>query len=721
MKEIVFFPAKWISIGGRDRAPIFRKSFAVSDIRKATLTVGCFGMYEGYLNGQPVSDELYGTLNTDFHKRGVMDYCGEPFAEELAHRLYGRTIDVTELLRDGENVLSFLVGPGWYEAKDDTSFGHVKLCFRLAVTHGDGRETLVVSDEGTRCRPGFLTDYFILHGETQDMTRYPEGFMCADYDDGDWQAACAEEAPETRYLETDCPGDRVIRRLTPQLIFSSSEKRVYDVGEIVTGYPIVVSEAGKTGEIRLRFGELATESGELAESNIWEQHETYITDGIRRELRPRFTWFCFRYFEVVGDCEVADCAVVHSDVPIVSSFRTDDEILNWYYDSFLRTQLANMHGGIPSDCPHVERRGYTGDGQVVANAAMYYLDAQPFYKKWIYDISDCQDRVSGHVQYTAPFLPSGGGPGGWGCAIVHVPYEYYRHYRDESVLRELYPQMLRYFDYLEAHSEDDLVVSDRKNAWCLGDWCAPAQNRFNLLNAMRIPAPFVNTYFYIRSMRETLKIARILRITADEDMLRRRIKEKEEAMRRHYFDAESGDFCQNEQGANAFAVDLGLGDERTLSRMAEHYRTTGQYDTGIFGTDIVTRVLFEHGYADIAISLLTSQKEVSFAHMRDMGATTLFEYWNGVRSHCHPMFGGAAAYLAEYVLGIRLSCDIADACILIAPAAMAEVPHAEGTVLTPAGRITISYDETEAHLTLPRGAKTDIRIPDRKLTIRYTE
>ena len=80
------------------------------------------------------------------------------------------------------------------------------------------------------------------------------------------------------------------------------------------------------------------------------------------------------------------------------------------------------------------------------------LDAERFYRKWIGDISDCQDRITGHVQYTAPYTTCGGGPGGWGCAIVVVPYTFYRQYGDPQPMAELYPQMLRYFDYLEAHS-----------------------------------------------------------------------------------------------------------------------------------------------------------------------------------------------------------------------------------------------------------------------------
>ena len=52
------------------------------------------------------------------------------------------------------------------------------------------------------------------------------------------------------------------------------------------------------------------------------------------------------------------------------------------------------------------------------------FDMKKVYRKWLEDISDCQDINNGHVQHTAPFNGGGGGPSGWGGAIVTVPYEY---------------------------------------------------------------------------------------------------------------------------------------------------------------------------------------------------------------------------------------------------------------------------------------------------------
>ena len=103
------------------------------------------------------------------------------------------------------------------------------------------------------------------------------------------------------------------------------------------------------------------------------------------------------------------CAeVIHTDVAVTSSFSCSDPVLNWLYEAYIRTQLDNYHGCVPSDCPHRERLGYTGDGQLTAETAMLLLDTKELYRKWYQDILDSQGKETGHIPHTAPFLGGGG-------------------------------------------------------------------------------------------------------------------------------------------------------------------------------------------------------------------------------------------------------------------------------------------------------------------------
>lgn len=135
-------------------------------------------------------------------------------------------------------------------------------------------------------------------------------------------------------------------------------------------------------------------------------------------------------------------------------------------------------------------------------------------------------------------------------------------------------------------------------------------------------------------------------------MLEKRIEEKKQAILSAYYSPQTGSFIGDAQGANSFAVDIGLGDERAFNNTKKKYDAADAFDTGIFGTDILTRVLFERGCADTAFRLLTSTGKGSFYNMKKQGATTIWENWDGERSHSHPMFGAVTRYLFSFILGI---------------------------------------------------------------------
>jgi alpha-L-rhamnosidase len=437
-----------------------------------------------------------------------------------------------------------------------------------------------------------------------------------------------------------------------------------------------------------------------------------VSDGNARTVQPQFTWFGFRYFEVIGNAIPRSVSFVHANVPVTSSFACDNVTLNWIYRTFLHTMLCNMHTGHPSDCPHLERRGYTGDGQLTCHAALSTLGGKSFYEKWLQDIADCQDVLSGHIQYTAPYVRSGGGPGGWGCAIVVLPYEYWKFYGDDCFARELYPQMLQYFEFMETHSENLLVKVDMPvDAWCLGEWAAT--------DPIVMSAPFVNNYFYVKSMEKAIEIARHIGRDEDIPMLEARIAERKHATDVAYRNTWDSNFFGCLQGANAFALDMGIGDERTKTNLINYYENKNPYyDTGIFGTDIVTRVLFEYGRPDLAYKLLTADEPYGFGKWMKQDATTFWEYWYDRRSHNHPMFGAVLAYFFEYILGIRQKKDsYGYRRITVNPVFIKELTHAKGHITVEQGEIAVGYTTDEngirtVTLSIPAGVEAEIVRPD---------
>ncbi len=671
----IFKNAKWIEYTGSD-APIFKKSFNAVKGEKAEIIICGLGFFKLFINGKKVSDDLLSPNATCYNERDLskLDYT---LNDKLSYRIYCIKHDVTDYLCDGENTMNVMLGNGYYnqssrDAEGPVVFGTPKLCYILEKDSGN-----VISDETTLSHKGFITYNNLYNGENHDYTLCPEK--------DDFSESTVIPAPESEFYIQFSPSDKVIRSVTPVLIKDDGEKRLYDIGENTAGYAVL--KCNKKGKkITVNYAEEIYDERPHYGMEFREgyQEEEFITDGTDREYIPHFTWHGFRYFTVKGDAEVIRADIVHSDCPVTSSFESDNKNLNWLYDAYIRTQLANMHCGVPSDCPHRERLGYTGDGQLCAEAGMMMLDSREFYRKWLYDISDCQCRVSGHVQHTAPLMGGGGGPTGWGGAIVEVPYQFYKAYGDKALLDEFFPKMLRYLEYLESRCDNGLLWHEEDGGWCLGDWCTP--------DSIKIPETYVNSVLYIIFMQQVIEIADILGRQSEVTHLPEIIEKVKKAVNIAYYSAFSHLYCGDIQGASCLAFKAGMGDEKGINEVIKKYKERGMYDTGIIATEILTGWLFKIEEAQTAFDLMASDKEISFAEMARNGATTLWEYWDGACSRNHPMFGAVTKYIFKYLLGIRQPDEGAGyESVIISPAFVDGMNTAKGHITTQNGVISVEY------------------------------
>ncbi len=671
----IFKNARWIESNPMSAAPIFFRRFNANEKEEAYITICGLGCFKLYINGVKVSDDLFAPNASSYNKRDTTEMY-YPITDEMSYRTYCMRYLISEYLREGENTLAVLLGGGYYyqgkkSAEGSVDFGTPKLCYIIEKASGE-----VVSDESTRCHGGFVTKNNLYAGEMHDYTLVPT-------DENQFAKSHEIEPPETELYIQKSPCDKVIRSIIPTLIKEENGESIYDAGENTVGYAVFAcDEAGKTINV-IYAEELEGKQKRVSGFKSGFQEDEFITDGTEREYIPHFTWHGFRYFKVRG-AKPLRVDVVHADCPQTSAFESDNEQLNWLYSTYVRTQLCNMHCGVPSDCPHLERLGYTGDGQLCAETAMLLLDCKSFYRKWLDDVADCQCRKSGHVQHTAPFMGGGGGPAGWGGAIVEVPYNYYKVYGDIGVLEEFFPKMLKYLDYLESRSDNGLVWHEEEGGWCLGDWCTP--------DSIKIPETYVNTCLYVGFMEQVIHISNIIGRESETEYLRERISRVKKAIDIAYFSPQQRTYCGDVQGASCLALRIGLGNEAVKNQVIKKYKNLGMYDTGIIATKLLTEYLFEIGESQLAYELLSSRKEVSFDHMRREGATTLWEYWDGERSHNHPMFGAVTKYIFTYLLGIAQPEDGAGfEKAVISPRFVDGMNTAKGHITTEKGVISVEY------------------------------
>ncbi|HOU09850.1 MAG TPA: family 78 glycoside hydrolase catalytic domain [Clostridiales bacterium] len=684
----MFGNAAWVVPALECEAPLMVADFE-SDCTRGEIVVCGLGFFELCLNGRRVGDERFVPVVSDYEKRDLTRFT-YPLNDNVSHRIYCVRYDISPYLKGGKNRIGVILGNGWYNQyrrldEGFVGFGRVKLCFRLTLEAADGSTETVVSDASMKWKPSHIIENNLFYGEIHDYKLEEPFFSEPSCDIGGWENVRTVDPPAGDFLTQDCPTDKVIRFTKPVLVEKREKTSVYDAGENISGYAIV-SPPAFAERVIVSYAEELTAANCLdygsAGGDRQIQKDEFLAAGPGRELSPVFTWHGFRYFEVSNNADALACAVVHADTPRTSAFECDNLNLAWLADAYIRTQLSNMHAGVPSDCPHRERLGYTGDGQLCCEAAMLMLDCRRFYRKWLGDIADCQDPETGHVQHTAPLMGGGGGPGGWGGAVVEVPWRYYRQYGDKDVLKDFFPRMLKYLDYLESRSEDGLVIREEEGGWCLGDWCTPSP--------MKLPEPFVNTYFYIKYLRAVSEAAGILGARPDGDLLEERAARCCRALTNAYFSPHTHSFIGGVQGADAFGLDIGLGDEHTFLNLARKYAGLGMFDTGIFGTKILIRVLFDMGAPELAASLLAGDKKVSYGRMRAAGATTLWENWNGEGSHSHPMFGAPSVFLFSRLLGIRQkegSCGWEHAVVL--PFLPSFLQRMSGHVTTPRGTVSV--------------------------------
>ena len=705
--KIMIETARWIGCPEEAEVPVIRKTVMLNAPNAGRIEVTGLGFLSLFINGKRVTEDCFTPALTDYEPRDMSRW-NYPLFDETTHRILYLTYDLAEFVQDGENVIEIQLAPGWYRqnervAEGRMSFGKkLKALFAAEFVNEDDSVVKVCSDGTETWTPCEITYSNLYIGEVHDA-------RLLDVEQEPQPVEILPD-PDSVLQQQTCPPDRVIRTIVPKLVGEQDGKKLYDLGENTT-IRICVTAGGNAGaEIHLVYGENKKSDYEVDVASTGTyykrpnrqpqiQQDTFICSDKKHTFCSEYVWHACRYIEVEGELDEITAQVVYTDVAVISDFECDNELINWIYDAYIRSQLTNLHNCIPSDCPHRERLGYTGDGQITAKTAMMTLDMKGAYHKWIWDILDCQDIIGGHVQHTAPLMGGGGGPGGWGCAMIILPDEYDKHYDDKAFLEECYPHMQKWIAYLRSRTEGDLVVREEPKGWSLGDWAT--------LYPTRIPEPFVNSCYFLDSLQRMERVAQRLGRPMDALAYRRYAVRVRNALKLKYYDLGTGSFCGGVQGADAYGLWMNLqDDERTLQNLVRRYKELDQFDTGFLGTEILVKVLMENGQEDLVYQLLLSEKVGSYHWMKIHGATTIWEYMHGrltaaAGSQNHPMFGAPVLHFFDGFLGIQQTeGSVGYTALKIAPKMPKAMQRAKGSVELPCGKVSVEWQRGDGGVTL---------------------
>ena len=625
----------------------------------ARLYVCVLGECEIRINGKKADMDLLAPW-TEFNRR-------EKKADQLyrlpSFRSYSRLYagyDISGLLQAGDNVLEIWVSGGYYCQKriyGEYCYGAPRVKVSIDVYCRNAFRTVVTTDDDFSCYSIPVTRSNAYYGE-------------------EWNALLREEKiPLTlvRYPDDSevvmraklYQGDRSADRIIPRLLWKSGERAVYDIGRNTTFRPCILHEASRGETLSLRCSELVdgdrcelnfqTYSGEDGE----RMRYSVVSDGNREICCPHFTFYAGRYVEVIGNILSLEIEEILPSVSIDGKFVTSSSVIDGYVNAFLRSALTNLHSGIPSDCPHRERLGYTADGFLTMSSMIWFADMRAFCRKWLNDMRDCQDEDSGRIPHTTPWVPAGGGPGGWGAAIIYLPWELYSYYRDTRFLSEQYDTMKRWISYLLTRCDDGILTREEPDLWCLGEWCTPG--------AVTLSPEYVNTCLFLYQLRLMKQIAAVVNREEDLPFYLEAEKTVKSAALSKFAMPTPPVWEKGEQGAAVFAYYAGLIDREQAKQYLSSYQGRAM-DTGILGTPLLFRALFELDLGEVAVELFMRTEYPSFGYMSEEGSDTLWEDYSGrdhrdpskYTSRNHPMFGGSVRTLFSGLAGITVDGQDAD-------------------------------------------------------------
>lgn len=731
--------ASWITgnyaVNPLRRYPVdcFRKTFDAKDIIKARLYITACGVYEAKLNGQRCGDFILAPGVTDYRKR-----------------IQYQTIDVTNLLKNGENQLTVQLADGWYRGSCGAwglknQYGKVtKLLAQLEITHTDGTVQTVASDRSW----DWSNDGPIRFADNKD----------GEIVDGNMQPSYGGRAKLTRCRVLPTASNNVPvtehEHLTPKKLVTPSGQTVLDFGQNIAGYVSFRVNAKAGQKLKLRFGEMLDKDGEFTQANIQltmgkkttplQQVEYTCKEGLN-EYKTTFAVFGFQYALLEANFEIGPEAftaiAVYSDLERIGFFDCSHPLINGLVDATVWSAKGN-HLDVPTDCPTRERHAWTGDAQIFFETAGFLFDFAPFSQKYLRDVYDWQRR-NGRLPH---IVPDGGadfymwpmnGSVGWSDIGVLYPQKFQKFYQDDSLMEKFYPGMAKYARFMIRRCGKRMPIFgekiqlSRENrkyfvniGQSYGEWSEPADICVFQWTDFCAPHPEVSTAYTAYVMGIMAEAAEKYGTAEDAALFR----EYHLGCKRAYqelvtTDAYPPDTDRQARLVRPLALDLLTEEQREFAqkRLLTALENYGwRLGTGFLSTPMILDVL---GQIDIeaAYKLLENEQIPGWLSMPRLGATTIWESWEGpynqqgagAGSLNHYSKGAVCAWLFTTMCGIR--ADGANH-FTIAPQPGGSLTHASASYRSLYGKVASKWEKTEGGytftVTVPVNCEATVRLPD---------
>lgn len=728
------FEAQWIGPGYQEDSvqrpsPYFRKKFTVptgKKIQSATAYITAHGMYEAYLNGQRIG-EAYLT----------------PGWTSYDHRLQYQTYDVTDQLQAGANALGAVLGSGWYRGylgfQDQKNIygSDIALLLQLDIRYDDGSTESVRSDDSWKSSTGPIRSSEIYHGEYYDARREMPGWTQPDFDDTAWEGVTTGDYSKDVLLATYNEPIRKQETFQPQSIFTTpAGELVVDFGQNLVGWVQLRLQGTAGDSITLYHAEVLDKEGNFYTENLRtaEQKNIYVLKGGEPEtFEPHFTFQGFRYVKIGGfpgalQPENLTAIALYSDMMPTGEFNTSNELLNQLQHNIQWGQKGNFVD-VPTDCPQRdERLGWTGDAQAFFRTAAYNMNVHNFFTKWMEDVA-AEQLPSGSVPFVVPNVlgRQAAGSAGWADVATIIPWEMYRLYGDRRALTNQYETMKQWVNYMRDQSKEYLW----QTGFHFGDWLFYRPDDDNSGRAAVTDKYLIAQCFFAHSTQYLINAAQALDKAEDVTEYTELLDHVKQAYRREYL-TPSGRLVSGTQTAYVLALHFDMLPEALREQAADRLvANIRDYDnhltTGFLGTPYLCHVLSRFGHSDVAYQLLMQKTYPSWLYPVTMGATTIWERWDGIKpdstfqtpsmnSYNHYAYGAIGDWMYRNIAGLNASDSaLAYQQSVIKPLLGGGLTEGGGELLTDYGKLASRWQIEDTGLvlevTIPVNTTANVYVP----------
>ena len=724
--------AKWIEADFPEDsinrpAKYFRKQFPINKkIASATAYITAHGMYEAQINGKRVGDAYLTPGWTSYNKR-------------LQYQVY----DVTHLLAAGTNAIGVVVGNGWYRGfiawggNKDVYGRQAGILIQLDITYSDGTIASVVSDESWKSSTGSIRFAEIYHGETIDAREEKTGWSMTGYNDAAWSGVKVQNFSNDNLLATYNEPIKKHETFKPLKIFTTPKgEKVIDFGQNLVGWVLVKAKGNAGDKITIRHAEVLDKQGNFYIDNLRaaKTTATYILSGKEDEtFEPHFTFYGFRYIKIEGvgveiKPENFTAVALYSDMKPTGEFTSSNALINQLQHNIQWGQRGNFLD-VPTDCPQRdERLGWTGDAQAFSRTAAFNFGVNNFFAKWLRDV-EADQHPNGSVPHVIPNVlgPNSGAATGWADAATIIPWNMYLAYGDKKILENQYSSMKAWVGYMEKASKNYLW----NTGFHFGDWLFYRPFDDNDGRSAVTDKYMIAQCFFANSVQVMINSAKVLNKNEDAGKYTQLLKNLKEAFQKEYI-TPNGRLISGTQTAYVLALNFDMLPEnlraQTVDKLADNIKSYGNHlTTGFLGTPYLCHVLNRFGKTDVAFTLLMQETYPSWLYPVKMGATTIWERWNGIRpdstfepasmnSFNHYAYGAIGDWMYRAVAGLDTYEDGPGyKHIRIQPHIGGGLTNASASLQTYYGKASSGWktegDKTIMDIEIPANTKATIYIP----------